>query len=150
MGLPADRTGHGVSGSLTEDELGINDAWTQFPTAGGPVTVPAMPAPETDFLTAWRALPRADRLRIRRLVRLGRPLASREESQLAAGYAAFQRSRIWFRLFWLWFVPGLFLALGVATQIHPLMIGVVLAFAAQAVYTHRNLGRVEAVNAAVV
>lgn len=100
-----------------------------------------MPAPEAEFLAAWRALPRADRLRIRRLVRLGRPLASVEETELAAGYAAFQRSRIWFRVFWLWFVPGLFLALGVATQIHPLMIGVVLALAAQAVFARRNLGR---------
>ena len=90
-----------------------------------------------------------DRLRVRRLVRLGRPVATPEEARLAVAYAAFQRSRVWFRLFWLWFVPGLFVALGIAARIHPLVVGVVLALAAQAAFTRRNLGRVEAVNAGV-
>jgi hypothetical protein len=43
------------------------------------------------------------------------------------------------RAFWLWFVPGLVIALGVASQMHPLVIGIVLALAAQAVFARRNL-----------
>ncbi len=45
-------------------------------------------------------------------------------------------------------VPGLVLALGVAVRLHPVMVGIVLALAAQAAFAHRNLGRVERVNAA--
>ena len=60
------------------------------------------------------------------------------------------RSRIWARLFWLWFVPGLILAIGVAAEIHPLLMGVVLALSAQAVNTRRNLRRVEQVNKALL
>jgi hypothetical protein len=43
------------------------------------------------------------------------------------------------RFFWVWFVPGLLLVLSLAAQIHPIMIGVVLASAAQAVMTRRNI-----------
>lgn len=102
---------------------------------------------EKGFLQAWAALPLRDRRRLRRLVRLGRPVADKPEAKLAISYARFQRSRAWVRFFWVWFVPGVFLALSIATQMHPIVIGVVLALAAQAVLAHRNLKRVEAVNA---
>ncbi len=103
-----------------------------------------------DFQRAWRALPLADRRRVRRLVRLGRPLADHGEAIVGVGYARFQRSRTWARLFWLWFLPGLVAAIGIAVRMHPLVVGVVLALAAQAVFAHRNLARVERINAPVL
>lgn len=96
---------------------------------------------QTQFAARWNALCLRDRRRMRRLVRLGRPLDDPEEAALAVEYARFQRSRPWARLFWIWFVPGLVLALGIATRIHPVVIGMVLAMAAQAVFANRNLKR---------
>lgn len=108
-----------------------------------------IPAGE-DFREAWASLPRPDRLRVRRLVRLGRPLADPDEAAVGVAYARFQRARAWARLFWLWFVPGLVIAIGIAVRMHPIVVGVVLALAAQAVFAHRNLARVERVNAPVL
>ncbi|MDQ6725883.1 MAG: hypothetical protein M3066_06940 [Actinomycetota bacterium] len=102
------------------------------------------------FHDAWTSLSRADRSRLRRLVRMGRPLADGGEAAVAVAYARFQRSRLWVRLLWLWFVPGLLLALGIASRIHPVVVGAVLALAAQSVYAHRNLSRVERTNAALL
>lgn len=101
---------------------------------------------DSDFLARWGQLPRAERSRIRRQLRMGRPLDNREEAELGVEYATFQRSRIWVRTFWLWFVPGLLLSLGVAAQIHPVVVGVVLALAVQAAFAYRNLRRVRQVN----
>ncbi|HEX8769920.1 MAG TPA: hypothetical protein VF711_04040 [Acidimicrobiales bacterium] len=117
--------------------------------SGGADLLRAIPDHE-EFLRKWNALATNDRRRIRRIVKLGRPLDDPGEAVLAVGYARFQRSRLWARLFWLWFVPGLILAIGVASQIHPLMIGVVLALSAQALNTRRNLRRVETVNTALL
>lgn len=100
-----------------------------------------------DFHQAWNSLPRGDRLRLRRLVRIGRPLDDSGEAEIAVAYARFQRSRPWVRLFWLWFVPGMVAALGVASRIHPVVVGAVLALAAQAVYARWNLSRAERINA---
>lgn len=105
---------------------------------------------DDEFLTAWASLPRRRRSHLRRLVRLGMPVDDQADARLAVAYARFQRSRIWARLFWLWFVPGIILAMGVALRIHPLVVGVILALAAQAVFAHRNLRRAERVNAAVL
>lgn len=105
-----------------------------------------IPEGET-FRRAWGALPRADRLRVRRLVRLGRPLAGDREAAMAIAYARLQRSRPWARVFWLWFVPGLLVALSISARIHPVVVGVVIALAAQAAFAHRNMFRVERVNA---
>jgi hypothetical protein len=98
--------------------------------------------PRDDFVDEWNRLERRERRRLRRLVQLGRPPSDPAEAQLAVLYARFQQSRPWMRFFWLWFVPGLVLALGVAARIHPILIGVVLAAGIQAVLTRRNLGRV--------
>lgn len=98
------------------------------------------PEPSRTFIDDWAALPAADRRRIRRLVRLGRPVEPEEQS-LAAEYARYQAQRPWFRRFWIWFVPGTFLALGAAAQIHALFVGAVIALAAQAVLTRRNVRR---------
>lgn len=102
------------------------------------------------FLKEWNALPHPDRRRIRRLVRLGRPLAEPQEATLAVAYAQFQRSRIWARTFWLWFLPGLVVALSIASTIHPLIIGIVLALAGQAVWAHHNTRRASQINSTVL
>ena len=107
--------------------------------------------PEGDaFVERWNALDRRDRLRMRRLVRLGRPMSDRTEAELAVAYARFQASRPWARMFWVWFVPGLVLALATAGATRPILIGVVLALAAQALFARRNLRRAEAINAALL
>lgn len=108
------------------------------------------PPPGDDFARAWNRLAVADRRRVRRLVRIGRPLADPNEAALAVDYAAFQRSRAWNRLFWFWFLPGVLVALGIAATIHPIVIGAVLALATQALFAQRNLTRVEKVNAGVL
>lgn len=96
------------------------------------------------FADEWNALPYADRRRLRRLVRIGRLPEDPAEARLAAEFAAHQRTRMWWRYFWVWFVPGLLLALGVAVLIHPVVIGIVLASAGQAVLTRRNATRISA------
>jgi hypothetical protein len=93
------------------------------------------------FIAGWNALDRAERKRLRRLVRLGRPIDEPKLELLADGYAQFQMARPWMRFFWLWFVPGVLIALSIASQMHPLMVGVVLALSAQAVIANRNLRR---------
>jgi len=95
---------------------------------------------QADFIAAWNSLDRRDRTRLRRVVRMGRPVEA-EHASLVMAYARFQRSRLWSRLFWLWFVPGIVLALGVAVRIHPVVIGIVIAMAAQALFARRNLRR---------
>jgi len=107
-------------------------------------------AGEEDFPRRWNSLKRRDRLRIRRLVRLGRPVATRDEAALAVAYARWQASRPWVRWFWVWFVPALCLSLVAAARVHPVFVGVVLALAAQAVFAHRNLRRVGKLNAAML
>lgn len=96
---------------------------------------------DESFLTGWNALPRRERSKIRRMTRLGWTLDDPKEAELGAGYARFQQSRPWNRLFWFWFVPGLALALVIASRIHPVVIGVVLALGVQAILAHRNLRR---------
>ena len=95
---------------------------------------------QADFIAAWNSLDRRDRTRLRRVVRMGRPVEA-EHASLVTAYARFQGSRLWSRLFWLWFVPGIVLALGVAVRIHPLVIGIVIAMAAQALFARRSLRR---------
>ncbi len=91
------------------------------------------------FVDEWNHLEPMERRRLRRLVRLGRPIDEPRLAALAGEYARFQRQRPWARLFWIWFVPGLFIALSIASQMHPIMLGIVLALAAQAVFTNYNL-----------
>jgi hypothetical protein len=117
--------------------------------AKGAPSAPVVPGGD-EFIAEWNAVDIKDRRRIRRLVKLGRPLEDPSEAALAVAYGKFQRSRIWAKLFWLWFVPGLVLALGAASQVHSLLIGVVLMLSAQALNTRRNLRRVERVNASAL
>jgi hypothetical protein len=93
------------------------------------------------FISGWNQLERMERTRLRRLVRLGRPIDEPHLDALAAGYAEFQLARPWMRFFWLWFVPGVVIALSIGAQMHPIMLGVVIALVAQAVSANRNLRR---------
>jgi hypothetical protein len=104
---------------------------------------------DTKFADTWNALDKGDRRRIRRLVRIGRPVDDVAEVPLAVGFSRYQQTRKWMRYFWFWFVPALLIAIVAAAQVHPLVIGLVLGGGVQAVMTRRNFGRAAVVNAAV-
>jgi hypothetical protein len=94
---------------------------------------------DEEFVREWNALPVADRRRVRRLVRLGRSLVDADEASLAGTYARFQLSRLWMRLYWVWFVPGAVIALGIASRLHPVVVGAVLVLTTQSIFAHRNI-----------
>lgn len=94
------------------------------------------------FGAEWNALERSERLQLRRLVRIGRKVDDPELARLAPAYARLQLQRPWMRLFWVWFVPGILVALGVAATIHPIFVGIVIALGAQAVWAQFNLRKV--------
>lgn len=94
-----------------------------------------------DFAAAWNELPRAERTQLKRLVRMGRRVDDPARRPLAAAYARFQVSRPWIRFFWLWFAPGFVIAVGVASRIHPIAIGIVIALGAQGAWAWINLRR---------
>ena len=96
---------------------------------------------DSQFIDAWNDLERGQRTHLRRLVRVGRVDDDPQLARLAQGYAKYQLARPWIRYFWLWFVPGLVIALGFAVQLHPIVIGVVIALAAQAVWARINIAR---------
>lgn len=105
------------------------------------------PAPAADpAAVAFNALPRIDRKALRRTVRMGRPLATPEEASMAVAFARHQRSQPWYKLFWVLFVPGLVVALAVASTLHLAVTGIVLALAAQGAWGWVSLRRVERVN----
>jgi hypothetical protein len=96
---------------------------------------------DAEFAGAWNRLARSDRMRLRRLVRVGRRVDDPLLEPLVGAYARHQIARPWVRFFWLWYLPGLVIALGVASQIHPVAIGAVLALGAQAVLAQISLKR---------
>jgi hypothetical protein len=100
------------------------------------------------FVDEWNQLEPMERRQLRRLVRLGRPIEDPRLAALAGEYARFQRGRPWARLFWVWFGPGLLIALSIASQMHPVILGIVLALAAQAVFTNYNLRKTSRLSAA--
>ncbi len=98
-------------------------------------------ADREQFVVEWNELDRRDRLHLRRLVRMGRPVNEPALAAIAARYARYQTSRPWMRFFWFWYIPGVIVALGAATQIHPIVTGVVLVLAVQAIFAYVNLRR---------
>lgn len=96
------------------------------------------------FGAEWNALDRRERMRLRRLVRIGRSKDDPELDRLAPAYAQLQLQRIWMRLFWIWFVPGIFIVLLLSAQIHPLLVGVTIALGAQAAWAYVNLRKAAA------
>jgi ferric-dicitrate binding protein FerR (iron transport regulator) len=98
------------------------------------------------FAQRWNALNKVHRRQIRRLARIGRAQENSADAQLAVVFAAFQQSRSWYRRFWLWF-PVLVVAGVIAgLAIHPLIVGIVVGFAANALFVRRNYSRVAIVN----
>jgi hypothetical protein len=99
------------------------------------------------FIETWNGLPSAERRQIRRLVRIGRPVETREQAPLAVGFADYQATRPWWRYYWFWLAPAVVIALIAAVNIHPIVIGIVLGGMAAAIMIRRNFKRVRKVNA---
>jgi len=98
------------------------------------------------FVAQWNALDKRHRRQIRRLVRIGREQENVDDARLAVGFAAYQRTRPWYRFFWLWF-PLLMVAGVVAgLALHPIVLGMVLAVAANALIVRRAFRRADWVN----
>jgi hypothetical protein len=98
----------------------------------------ARPGVDLDFATEWNALDKPSRRQIRRLVRIGRQQENATDARLAVGFAAYQRTRPWYRYFWLWFIPMIVAGTIAGFALHPILIGVVLAVAGNAVLVRRN------------
>lgn len=98
------------------------------------------------FAAEWNALDKPTRRQIRRLVRIGRQQENATDARLAVGFAAYQRTRPWYRLFWLWFVPMIVAGAIAGFALHPILIGVVLAVAGNAVLVRRNFKKADWLN----
>lgn len=101
---------------------------------------------DLDFASEWNALDKPTRRQIRRLVRIGRQQENASDARLAVGFAAYQRTRPWYRLFWLWFIPMLAAGAIAGFAVHPILIGVVLAAAGNAVLVRRNFKKADWLN----
>lgn len=108
------------------------------------------PAVAADFAAEWNSLDKAERRQIRRLVRIGRPQETVAEARLGVAFAAYQRSRAWYRFFYLWMVPITVAGLVAGLNLHPLVIGMVLGAAAVAYMSRRNFKRADTINAPVL
>jgi hypothetical protein len=105
------------------------------------------PAVDTDFAAEWNSLDKPERRQIRRLVRIGRPQESAEHARLAVAFAAYQRTRAWYRFFYLWLAPLAVAGLIAGLNLHPILIGMVLGGLAMAYMSRRNYKRAEKINA---
>jgi hypothetical protein len=108
------------------------------------------PVVDADFAAEWNSLEKAERRQIRRLVRIGRPQESADHARLAMAFAAYQRSRAWYRFFYLWIAPILVAGLVAGVNLHPIFIGMVLGGAAVAYMSRRNYKRADKINAPVL
>lgn len=104
------------------------------------------------FLERWNDLPRTDRVYVRRIVRTGQRFKADEQdlAQMGVGYARYQLSKPWQRLFWVWFLPALVLSFSAGLRVHELVAGAVLGAALLAWSARRNLKRAQAVNASLL
>ena len=98
------------------------------------------------FASEWNALDKPTRRQIRRLVRIGRQQENSADARLAVGFAAYQRTRPWYRYFWLWFVPMVIAGTIAGFALHPILIGIVLAVAGNAVLVRRNFKKADWLN----
>jgi hypothetical protein len=105
------------------------------------------PVVDLEFAATWNGMDKAERRQIRRLVRIGRPQETQTEAELAVAFAAYQRTRPWYRFYFLWIVPLLVAGIIAGMNIHPLVVGMVLGAGALSFMTRRNFKRVEAINA---
>jgi len=101
---------------------------------------------DADFAKTWNETDKYKRRQIRRLVRIGRPQENAADARLAGGFAAYQRSRLWFRYFWFWLVPITVAGVVAGMAIHPIVIGAVLAIAANALIVRRAFKKADWLN----
>lgn len=106
--------------------------------------------PDPSFVDRWNSLDKDHRKQIRRLVRVGRPQENPADAALAVGFADHQRTRLWYRLFWLWFPVLVLGGLYAAMSMHPLVVGMMLAVAANAFLVRWNFARTAKVNAGLL
>ncbi|MSZ93736.1 MAG: hypothetical protein F2584_06595 [Actinobacteria bacterium] len=98
------------------------------------------------FAAEWNALDKPTRRQIRRLVRIGRPQENADDARMAVGFATYQRSRAWFRFFWLWFTPLMVAGVIAGFAVHPIIIGMVLAAAGNAYLVRRAFKKTDWLN----
>lgn len=115
-----------------------------------PAKVSKASSVDPDFANRWNATDKSERRQIRRLVRIGRPQETEADAQLAVGFAAYQRTRPWYRFFWLWYVPVIIGGLGASLATHPIVIGMVAGVAVNALLVRRAFRRTDMVNAPVL
>lgn len=116
---------------------------------GGHDDLPMASTPSDEqaaFIKTWNATPAPERRQIRRLVRIGRRVETPEQAPLAVGFADYQRTRAWWRYFWIWLVPAGVLSLVAAVNIHPIFVGIVLGALASVFVVRRNFKRVRIIN----
>lgn len=65
---------------------------------------------------------------------------------MAVAMANFHRTQRWYKLFWFLFLPGVVLSVIIASRLHLVAVGVVIAIAAQGAWGWISLHRVERVN----
>jgi Flp pilus assembly protein TadB len=104
------------------------------------------PVADPDLASEWNALEKDRRRQIRRLIRIGQAQQDTGDAALAVRFAAFQRTRPWYRFFWLWIVPLAIAGVVAGGALHPVVIGLVLGAVVSAVMVRRNFRRVEKVN----
>lgn len=98
------------------------------------------------FVARWNALDKQHRRQVRRLVRIGREQEDATDARLAVGFAAYQRTRPWFRFFWLWFPVVLVAGVVAGLALHPIVFGMILAVAGNALLVRRAFRRADWVN----
>ncbi len=108
------------------------------------------PVVDAEFAAEWNSLEKVDRRQIRRLVRIGRPQETAADARLAVAFAAYQRSRAWYRFFYLWIAPLAVAGLIAGVNLHPIFIGMVLGGLAIAYMSRRNYKRADKINAPVL
>ena len=104
------------------------------------------PAVDPAFIAEWNALDKPTRRQIRRLVRIGRQQENASDARLAVGFAAYQRSRPWYRFFWLWMIPLFVAGVIAGFALHPILIGIVLALCGNAVLVRRGFSKADWLN----
>jgi hypothetical protein len=133
------RTGRPTSKSKTQSTKGSKGG-----ASTGSGALP--PGVDPNFVAEWNALDKPTRRQVRRLVRIGRQQENAEDARLAVGFAAYQRTRPWYRYFWFWIIPLLVAGVIAGFALHPILIGVVLAVCGNAVLVRRGFSKADWLN----
>ena len=133
------RTGRPTSKSKTQSTKGSKGG----ASTGSGVLPPGL---DPNFVAEWNALDKPTRRQVRRLVRIGRQQENAEDARLAVGFAAYQRTRPWYRYFWFWIIPLLVAGVIAGFALHPILIGVVLAVCGNAVLVRRGFSKADWLN----